>query len=304
MKVLIAGGSGFLGQALAADLSVHGHTPVLLTRGGGPGDGTGAGPRRVNWTPDGSVGAWAREFEDAGAVVNLAGESIAAGRWSVARKQRILDSRVQATRSVVAAIAHAAHPPPVLVNGSAVGYYGPLGDLPATEEDAAGHDFLASVCTAWEAEAARAASARTRVVRLRTGLPLSRKGGALPPMLPPFWFGVGGPLGSGQQYWPWIHLQDWTGLVRFAIEQPAVVGALNATAPNPVPNKVFVKALGRAMHRPAFMPAPGFMLRLLLGEMADALILSGQRAVPRKAETLGYRFAFTDIDAALTDLFR
>jgi uncharacterized protein (TIGR01777 family) len=236
-------------------------------------------------------------------VINLAGESIAGHRWTSAQKKRILDSRLAATGSLVEAIGRAGAPPPVLVSGSAVGYYGPLDDRIVTEETPPGLDFLSSVCLRWEAEAMRAMSARTRVVCVRTGLVLERDGGALPQMLPPFRFFAGGPVGSGRQYWPWIHRQDWIDLVTLAIENPSLSGPLNATAPEPVPNKEFAQALGRAMHRPAFMPAPGFALRLLLGEMADALLLSGQRVLPAKAERLGFKFTYPRLDAALAALF-
>ena len=301
MKIVIAGGTGFLGQPLAAALAAAGHTPVLLSRPAGP---ARSNFRLVSWTPDGSVGTWAAEIDGAGAVVNLAGESIAGHRWTSAQKQRILDSRVRATGSLVEAIGRAASPPPVLVSGSAVGYYGPLDDRIVNEETPGGHDFLATVCVRWEAEAMRAVSVRTRVVCIRTGLVLERDGGALPQMLPPFWFGAGGPIGSGRQYWPWIHRQDWIDLVRFAIETPTLSGPLNVTAPEPVPNRDFAKALGRAMRRPAFMPAPGFALKLLLGEMAEGLLLSGQRAVPAKAERLGFTFTYPRLDAALAAIFK
>jgi hypothetical protein len=256
----------------------------------------------VQWSPDGSLGPWADAVNGAGAVINLAGESIAAKRWSTAQKRRILDSRLQATRSLVSAIGAAASPPPVFVSGSAVGYYGPLGDEVVTEDHAPGRDFLADVGVQWEAEAMRA-SGRTRVVCIRTGIVLERDGGALPQMLPPFWFGAGGPVGSGRQYWPWIHRQDWLNLVRFAIQTSAVVGALNATAPRPVTNREFARTLGRVLRRPAFMPAPGFALRLALGEMAEGLLLSGQRAIPAKAEQLGYTFAFRELELALRAIF-
>ncbi len=299
MKIVIAGGTGFLGQPLAAALARKGHVIVLLSRR----PATSPSPARaVAWIPNGSTGAWASELDGAGAVINLTGESIAGQRWTSAQKMRILNSRLAATGSLVEAIGRAATPPPVLVSGSAVGYYGLLDDRMVTEETPPGHDFLSSVCVRWEAEAMRA-SARTRVVCIRTGLVLERDGGALPQMLPPFKFFVGGPVGSGRQYWPWIHRQDWIDLVIFAIETPSVSGPLNATAPQPVPNKEFAKALGRAMHRPAFMPAPGFALRLLLGEMADALLLSGQRVVPAKAERLGFKFTYPRLDAALEALF-
>jgi len=189
------------------------------------------------------------------------------------------------------------------VSGSAVGFYGPLGHEIATEDTPAGSDFLAEVCVRWEAEAARATSDRTRIVFIRTGLVLERDGGALPQMLPPFRFGAGGRVGSGRQYWPWIHRDDWMALVRWSIQTPAVSGPLNATGPAPVTNADFARALGRAMRRPAFMPAPAFALRLLLGEMADALLLSGQRAVPAKAERLGFGFRYRTVDDALTAIF-
>jgi uncharacterized protein (TIGR01777 family) len=302
MKIVIAGGSGFLGRPLARSLAADGHDAVVLTRGHADAHASGQS-RPVSWTPDGAVGAWACEVDGAGAVINLAGESIAAKRWTAAQKQRIVDSRVQATRSLVKAIRAARTPPPVLVSGSAVGYYGPLSDQPATEATAAGADFLANVCVQWEEEALAVAGDRTRVVRIRTGLVLERDGGALPQMLPPFWFGVGGPVGSGRQYWPWIHRDDWIALVRWAIQTPTVTGPLNATAPHPVTNADFARALGRAMHRPAVMPAPAFALRLMLGEMADALLLSGQNAVPAEALRKGFRFTFSELDAALTAIF-
>lgn len=299
MKILIAGGTGFLGRPLAAALAADGHDVVVLSRAGA----APPGARAVPWTPDGGAGSWASEVSGAGAVVNLAGESIAARRWTAAQKRRILDSRVRATRGLVAAIQGAASPPPVFVSGSAVGYYGPLGDAAVTEDAPAGSDFLAQVCAQWEREALRAAGDRTRVVCIRTGLVLEKDGGALPQMLPPFRFGAGGPVGSGRQYWPWIHRDDWIAIVRWALGTPTVSGAINATAPAPVTNAEFARALGRAMHRPAFMPAPGFALRLLLGEMADGLLLSGQRAVPATAERLGFQFKYPTVDAALRAIF-
>jgi uncharacterized protein (TIGR01777 family) len=301
MKIVISGGTGFLGRPLTDALAHDGHSIVVLTRGS---PSTDAIARRVSWQPDGAVGSWAPEIDGADVVVNLNGESIGARRWSAAQKQRILDSRLNATKSLVGAIRRATAPPPLLVSGSAVGYYGSLDDQIATEHTPPGRDFLADVCVKWEAEANRALSPQTRVVCIRTGLPLERDGGALPQMLPPFWFGAGGPVGSGRQYWPWIHRQDWIDLVRFAISNTQIVGPMNATAPNPVTNREFAKALGQAMHRPAFMPAPGFALKLLLGEMAEGLLLSGQRAVPTKAQQYGFKFAYETLDHALANLFR
>jgi uncharacterized protein (TIGR01777 family) len=207
-----------------------------------------------------------------------------------------------ATRSLVAAIEGVDAPPRVLVSGSAVGYYGPLGDEEADEGHPPGNDFLARVCVEWEAEAMRAAT-RTRVVTLRTGVVLERDGGALPKMLPPFRIGAGGPVGSGRQYWPWIHRRDWLDLARFAIRTDALSGPVNATAPTPVRNADFARALGRALRRPALLPTPAFALRIMLGEMADALLLTGQRAVPAKARRVGFRFTYGDLDGALAAIF-
>jgi uncharacterized protein (TIGR01777 family) len=302
MKVVIAGGTGFLGRPLTARLVSEGHNVVILTRGAA----SPPGARAVVWSPGDNVdqrGGWAAEIDGAHAIVNLAGESIAGKRWSPSHKKQILDSRIRATRGLVAAISRASKPPAVLVSGSAVGYYGPLGDEPAVETTPPGSDFLAQVCQQWEAEASRAASATTRVACIRTGLALERDGGALPQMLPPFKFGVGGPVGSGRQYWCWIHRDDWVDLVRWTIATAAVSGPVNATAPEPVRNAEFARALGRALHRPSFMPAPPFALRLMLGEMADALLLSGQRAIPAKARALGFSFKYARLDDALAAIF-
>jgi uncharacterized protein (TIGR01777 family) len=301
MKVVIAGGTGFLGRPLTSSLLRDQHEVVVLTRGqNAP---IAAGARAVPWDPNGDSGSWAAAIDGAQVVVNLAGESIAGKRWSAAQKARILDSRVRATRSLVAAIGGAVAPPSVFVSGSAVGYYGPLGDEPVTEETHAGHDFLARVCEQWEREAMRAANGRTRVACIRTGIVLEKDGGALPEMLPPFRVGAGGPVGSGRQYWPWIHRDDWIALARWAIDTPAVSGAINATGPHPVTNAAFARALGRAMHRPAFMPAPGFALKLLLGEMAEALLLSGQNALPAKATRGHFQFRYNTVDDALRAIF-
>ena len=310
MKVIIAGGTGFLGRALSDALLQDGHEVVILTRSIPAGvvvhePGTGLpGLTNAGWTPDGTagLGQWAKVVDEVDAVVNLTGESIAARRWSDAQKARIRDSRLLGTRSIASAIQAATTPPRVLINASAIGFYGNRGDEELTEQSAAGSDFLAETCKAWEAEAHQAESSGCRVVIVRGGLALERHGGALVKMLPPFRFFVGGSLGSGRQYMSWIHRADWVDLIRWAIDTDTVAGALNATAPAPVTNAVFSKALGHAMSRPSFLPAPGFAIRLALGEMGDALLLGGQRVMPAKAQELGFHFRFTTIDHALISI--
>jgi hypothetical protein len=301
MKVVIAGGSGFLGTALTRTLIGEGHDVVILTR-----QQPAAAPTRrltpVAWNPDGQSGAWAAALEGADAVVNLAGESIAARRWSKAHKEALRNSRLMATRSITTAIREAARPPRILVSGSAVGYYGDRGDETLTETSAPGRDFLAELAKDWEAAANDVAHV-TRVAFIRTGIVLDRREGALPKMLPPFLMFVGGPLASGTQYMPWIHRDDWVRLVAWTITDEGARGPLNATSPRPVTNREFSTALGRALKRPSLLPAPAFALRLALGEMADALLLSGQRALPVRATELGFSFRYVNIDEALADIF-
>lgn len=316
MHVVVAGGSGFLGRALVAELRQRRTVKVLTRRprAGAPDD--------VAWAPDGTAGPWAQTIEGAHAVVNLAGESIADRRWTAARKAALRASRLDATRSLVAAIAAATTPPAILVSASGVGYYGFRGDEILDERAPAGDDFLATLCVEWES-AARAASARTNVAIVRSGLVLDRSGGALKRMLLPFTLGVGGPIGSGRQYFPWIHRADWVRLVAWLVDRTPTdastfplsasasargasadtsVDRFNATAPETITNAEFARALGRALHRPAILPVPAFALRLALGELADAL-LTGQRPVPAHAQELGFTFNFPTIKAALEDLF-
>lgn len=295
MKLVIAGGSGLLGSALVHRLKGEGHDVRVLSR-------RPRAPHDIAWTPDGTAGAWASALDDADAVVNLAGESIASGRWTSARKARIRDSRIQATRSLVAAMQRAARPPSVFVNGSAIGYYGPRGDEPVTEQMPPGDDFLALVCRDWEAEARRAADL-TRLVLLRTGIVLAREGGALPPMALPFRLFAGGPVGSGHQYQAWIHRDDWVTMAAWALRTPAVSGPLNVTAPNPVTNREFAQTLGRVLSRPAFMPAPAFAMRAVLGEMADALLLTGARVIPAHAQAMGFHFEYPTLEPALRAIY-
>lgn len=300
MHILIAGGSGFLGSALSDALIAEGHDVTILTRQSAA---RAAGSRisRVTWTPDGTVGAWTTAVDGADAVVNLAGESIAAKRWSAEQKQKLRDSRLLATRSLTAAIRQAARPPAVFVSGSAVGYYGDRGDETLTETSPPGTDFLAALAKDWEA-AANEVNQITRVALVRTGIVLDAKDGALPKMLPPFKMFVGGPLGSGTQYMPWIHRDDWVRMVTWMLATDGARGPLNATSPAPVTNAEFSKALGNALNRPSLLPAPAFALRIMLGEMADALLLSGQRALPVRATDLGFSFRYSNIDEALVSV--
>ena len=254
----------------------------------------------IAWSPDGSAGAWSAAIETADAVVNLAGEGIADRRWSEARKRALRSSRMLATRSLTDAIRRAARRPAVLLNASAVGYYGARGEEVVTEMTEPGGDFLSELCVEWEREAEQASDV-TRVAMIRTGLVLDASGGVLGRMLTPFRLGVGGPLGDGRQFMPWIHRDDWVGLVAWLIGNVNARGAFNGTAPTPVTNGEFSRALGTALRRPAIVPMPGFALRLLVGELADS-ILTGQRAVPARAEEMGYVFRFRTLGPALKDL--
>jgi uncharacterized protein (TIGR01777 family) len=295
MRVVIAGGSGFLGSLLAARLRADGHQITILTR-----RPRGAGD--ILWEPSVPAGAWVYSVERCDAVVNLAGESLASGRWTAPRKAGIRRSRIDSTRALASAIVRAQPPPRVFLSASAVGIYGPRGDEPLTEESAAGEGFLASVCNDWEREAQQATS-QTRVVLLRSGVVFDRDGGALPQMALPFRFGVGGPVGSGRQYLSWIHRDDWVEMARWALLTEGISGPLNLTAPSPATNREFSHTLGHALRRPSFLPAPAFALRLLLGEMADALLLEGQRVLPAKAERLGFTFQHPLLEPALRDIF-
>lgn len=309
MKIVVAGGSGLLGQALQARLSSDRHEIVLLSRratGSQPSRQAAAGSPHVAtvaWTPDGTVGEWAAVVDGADAVVNLAGESIAAARWSEAQKQRILESRIHATASLVAAIRAARRQPATFLSASAQGFYGDRGDEELTEESGPSRDFLADVCVRWEAEATRAAPA-SRVVLLRTGIVLDASGGALPQMVRPFKFFGGGPLGSGRQFMPWIHIADWVRMAAWALDDERVRGPLNLSAPEPVRNKTFATALGVALGRPSWAPAPAFALRLAVGEMAGPLLLASTRMLPAKARSLGFEFEHADLATALAALVR
>lgn len=293
MRVVITGSSGLIGQALGRALRADGHEVVPLVR-------HPPGPGEVRWDPPaGTVDA--AGLEGADAVVHLAGAGIADRRWTEARKAEILDSRVRATTVLADALATLERPPPVLVSGSAVGWYGgDHGDEELTEDSDPGADFLAGVCAAWEDATAPAQVAGIRVVRLRSGIVLSRHGGALGRQLPIFRLGLGGRLGSGRQWVSWITIDDEVGAIRRAIDDDTLQGPVNATAPAPVTNAAFTAALGRALHRPAVLAVPGPVLGLALGrQLADEALLGGQRVLPARLTAAGYRFAHPTIDAGL-----
>lgn len=296
MTIVLAGGSGFLGRKLAARLQHERHRVVILTRRPRPGRESD-----VPWQPDGSAGSLAGHLDGIDAVVNLAGEGLADRRWSAARKTALRDSRLLATRTLVRAMATCQTPPRVLVSASGAGYYGPRGDEPVTETTPPGTDFLARLSVEWEEEARAAEGPATRVAMVRSGLVLDAKGGALPRMLPPFRAGLGATIGSGRQVMPWIHVADWVSMVLWLIQSERGAGAFNATAPQPVTNRDFTKTLGRVLKRPAVLHAPAFVLKLALGEMSY-LLITGQRAVPARAEEMGFKFSFRALEPALQDI--
>jgi uncharacterized protein (TIGR01777 family) len=309
MRFVIAGGTGFIGSPVAEVYAEEGHDVRVLTRSLPDGEsrhepGTGKpGITKVGWRPDGTAGSWAGVVDDADAVINLCGEPLGDRRWTPQRKALLRDSRILPTRSIVEAIKRASKPPRVLINASGVGYYGSSGAEPRHEDSPPGHDFIANLAQEWEGEALKAEPTGTRVVLLRTGVVLERNGGALPRMMRPFQFFVGGPIGHGRQYLSWIHRLDVFEMIRWIVETSAVIGPINATAPYPVTNREFARALGRALHRPSLMPVPGFVLKAIYGELAEALLLTGVRAVPAKAQAHGYHFRYPEIDIAMRGIF-
>ncbi len=300
MRLLLTGGTGFVGNALRESLTEKGHEVVVLTRRSSLENKPEIRTRYSFWNPP-ETGTWERELEGVGGVINLAGEPIIGKRWSTEQKRKISESRILSTRSLVAAIKSARKKPAFLLNASAIGYYGPHEEGALSEELPAGHDFLAETCKAWEAEARRAEEVGVRVIRLRIGIVLEKGGGALGKMLPPFRLGLGGPLGSGRQWMSWIHRADLIGLIHFLIEKKEAGGAVNGTAPEPVRMKDFSKTLGRALHRPAIFPVPEFAVKVLLGEASDVL-LKGQRVLPKRALELGYSFQFPRLEMALKEI--
>ncbi len=299
-KVVIAGGSGLIGRALTERLVEAGVETCVLTRRL---DGVvlPRGARAVGW--GGEATAWAGELEGAHAVVNLTGENVASGRWTAARKARLAASRLDPTRALVEAIRTAERRPRLLVQASAIGYYGASDDRELDESAPAGHGYLPDLCVDWEQASVGVEALGVRRVLLRTGIVLAREGGALAKMLPPFRLGIAGALGDGRQWMSWIHLDDMVGAIELLLRHADLAGAFNLCAPDPARNAEFTRALAGAVRRPALVRVPGFALRLLLGEMAQ-ILLEGQRVMPRRLLEAGYRFRFPELDGALGALLR
>ena len=290
MRILLTGSSGLIGHALLTFLTADGHMVVRLTR-------SPASGRHILWNPDAGT-IEADDLEDFDAVVHLAGETIV-GRWTAEKKARILESRVKGTRLLCESLAHLRNRPMVLVSASAIGYYGDRGDQVLDEESSAGSLFLSEVAKAWEAATEPASRNGIRVVNLRIGFVLSKAGGGLAAMLLPFKLGVGGRVGSGRQYLSWIAIDDVVGAISHAILSDALRGPVNAVAPHPVTNREFTKTLGRVLWRPTIFPLPAFAAHMVMGEMADELLLASARVKPARLLASGYEFRFPELKGAL-----
>jgi len=292
MKVLITGASGFIGKALQRLLREKGHELLLASR---------SEPRDDSWVQwsveDGFADA--TKLEGVDAVIHLAGESISGLRWTDEKKKAIRDSRVLGTRNVVDTISELERRPSVLIAASAVGFYGDRGDEILTETSKSGKTFLADVCREWEAESRRAEDSGVRTVLLRTGLVMSKEGGALGTMLLPFKMGLGGVIGDGKQWMSWISLDDHIRVIATALENENIRGAVNSVSPEPVTNEEFTKTMGEALYRPTFIPVPEFAVHLMLGEMGEELLLNSERAVPKRLTDLGFEFKFADLKKAI-----
>lgn len=299
MKVFIVGGTGFVGTLLSRKLLEKGHYVTAMARGRGKGRIEHDKYHYVSADAQ-EPGSWQQALHDHDAVVNLAGVTIFR-RWNPQYKQDILDSRILTTRRVVEALPE--NPSFTFINTSAAGYYGFTGDEELTEDSPPGDDFLSLVCQDWEAEAAKAEAKKVRRLITRFGVVMQAHGGALEQMIPPFKFGLGGPLGSGRQWFSWIHANDLTSAFMFLLENKELEGVFNFTAPNPVTNKGMAKALGKALRRPAFIPVPGFMLKLIMGEFGDTL-LHGQRVIPQRLLDAGFTFKHPEMLPALEHLLK
>ncbi len=295
MNVLIIGGRGFLGSALSRELRAAGHDVVITTRQ------ESNSPDELTWNPPSLVPP--SKISQYEAIINLAGDSIYSDRWSKDKKVRIRSSRINTTHYLIESIKNADETSRVLINASAVGYYGPHGDEEVTENVSAGKDFLASVCKEWESEALKAEKLGVRTVIIRIGVVLGPDGGALQKMITPFKAYAGGYLGSGKQWMSWVHVEDVSGFINYAIENSKIAGKYNLTSPGPVTNKDFGTALGKILGRPSILPVPGFVLKAALGEFGE-ILLTGQRCIPERALTAGYTFKYPLIDEALKAILK
>ncbi|HIE97257.1 MAG TPA: TIGR01777 family protein [Fuerstia sp.] len=284
LRIAVSGATGLVGSALCPLLTQQGHDVLAIRR-----DDRGSYDESIRWDPGSGLTNPAR-LESIDAIVHLAGQNIAAGRWNDAMKRRIRSSRVDGTRSLVESMAVVEKRPQVLVCASAIGFYGDRGAMEMEESSAAGSDFLADVCEQWEAEANAATELGVRVVNVRIGVVLSPKGGALAKMLPPFKLGLGGIVGPGTQYWSWIGLNDLTRILAFCVANEAVSGPVNAVSPESSTNREFTKTLGHVLHRPTMIPLPGFFAKLMLGEMATTLLLASTRVLPKQLQAHGFEF--------------
>jgi uncharacterized protein len=299
-RILITGGAGLIGRALATELAKDGNQVVVLSRSPERIKGLPAGVSAAAWNGRSAEG-WGSLLDGIDAVVNLAGENISSGRWTEQRKRLLLESRLNAGQAVVQAVEMASVKPEVVIQASAVGYYGPRGDQEIKEETPAGHDFLAEVAAEWEASTQPVERLGVRRAIIRTGVVLSPDGGALERMLLPFRLFIGGRMGSGRQWFPWIHIADEVAAIRFLIDSETASGPFNLTAPVPLTNAEFTRLLGKQLKKPTVMPIPGFALRVLFGEMATVL-LDGQKALPVRLLNLGFTFQFREAGPALNDL--
>jgi hypothetical protein len=297
MKILVSGASGLVGQAVVHNLSSRGTEVFRLVRE------AASEAREIRWNPSEGIED-ARKLEGMDAVIHLAGEPVAEGRWTDDKKRRIRESRVKGTKVLAEALAQMERKPAAFLSASAVGYYGSRGAEVLTEESAPGDDFLAQVCRDWEKATEPAAQTGIRVACMRFGIILSAQGGALTKMLTPFKMGVGGRMGSGEQYMSWIALDDVAGIIEHLLEKDSLSGAVNVVAPNPVTNKEFTKALGEALSRPTLLPVPEFALRLAFGEMADVALLSSQRVEPARLKQSGYVFKYPELNGALNHVLK
>lgn len=302
MSIIIAGGTGLIGRLLTQKLAGDARPIFILSRSPGRDHALPTNVQLVGWDGRTSAG-WGQLVNEAEVIINLAGENIGGDgflpdRWTPAKKERIINSRLFAGRAIVEAIMNASHKPDLLIQASAVGYYGVHGDQLLDESSPAGTDYLAQTCLQWEASTAPVENVGVRRIVTRIGVVFSRKGGPLPRLLLPYRFFVGGPFGSGRQWWSWIHLGDVVDSLYYLMQQPAAAGPINLTAPNPLTNREIGHILGRVLRRPSWLPVPAFAMRLLVGEVAT-VVLDGQRVMPKRLQSLGYSFQFPTLEPAL-----